>query len=228
MDARRLTRLLAGLLERVDFPGGERIGSEELPDWPDGAHDLLVGLGLLARGSNERGLVCDECEERCWLEPKRTTDAKGQDVLVHACVQGWDVGLLTFPPSRLVSWRLDLEGLAAVVGRAVGADGDVQEVQPGWAWDLGRAEIAGRTRRVYLAVGLRGPGGERRWDILRRRLPPEDVLVFVPSRGPGDLASTDASAVPLADLVELDEGGLRIAPDRLKRALGHNHDELHA
>ena len=220
MDARRLTRLLAGLLERVDFPGGGRIGSEELPDWPDGAHDLLVGLGLLTRGSNERGLVCDECEERCWLEPKRTTDAKGQDVLIHACLQGRDVGLLTFPPSRLVSWRLDLEGLAAVVGRAVGADGDVQEVQPGWAWDLGRAEIAGRTRRVYLAAGLRGPGREPRWDTLRRRLPPEEVLVFVPSRGPGDLASTDASVVPLADLVELDEEGLRIAPDRLGRALG--------
>ena len=220
MDDRPLTGLLTRLLERADFPGQGRIGSEELPDWPEEAHQALVDLRLLSRASNERGLVCDECEERCWLEPTRTTDAKGQDVLIHACLQGRDVGLLTFPPSRLVSWRLDLEGLAAVVGSAVGADGDPQEVQPGWAWELGRAEIAGRTRRVYLAAGLRGPGREPRWAALRRRLPPEDVLVFVPARGPDVAAAGDASMVPLAGLVELDEEGLRISPDRLARALG--------
>ena len=63
-----LTRLLGRLLERVDLSGQGRIGSEELPDWPEGAHDLLVGRRLLSRGSNDRGLECDECEERCWLE----------------------------------------------------------------------------------------------------------------------------------------------------------------
>ena len=120
MDDRRLTRLLGQLLERADFPGQGRIGSEELPDWPAGAHQLLVDLRLVSRASNERGLVCDECEEECWLEPTRTANVGGEDVLVDACPNGRDVGLLTFHPSRLVAWRLDLEGLAVAVGGRVG------------------------------------------------------------------------------------------------------------
>jgi|GEM_PF-2536725 len=219
MDDRRLTRLIGRLLERADFPGRGRIGSEELPDWPEGAHQALVDLRLLKRETNERGLVCDECEEACWLEPTRTTDAHGQDVLVQACLQGRDVGLLVFDPSRLVAWRLDLEGLAAGVGAALNLDDSVEEVEPGWAWEIGRAEIVGRTKRVYLASGLGGSPGEPRWSRLRRRLPPEDLLIFVPARVPAQVAGDDPAVVRLAGLIEIAEGGLQIAPDRLARAL---------
>jgi hypothetical protein len=130
------------------------------------------------------------------------------------------VGLLTFHPTRLVAWRLDLERLAAAVGAALGMDEGVEEVEPGWAWEIGRAEIAGRTKRIYLASGLGGSTGEPRWSRLRRRLPPEDLLVFIPSRVPAEVAGADPAVVPLAGLVEIAGSRLLIAPDRLVRALG--------
>ena len=220
MEDRALTDLLARLLERADFHGEGRVGSHEQPDWPAGAHDLFVRMGILERASNEEGLVCDGCEEACWLVPTRTRNAVGEPVLISPCILRRDVGLLVFPPDRLVAWRLDYPGLGRALGTALGIDRRVEEVEPGWAWGIGEGQVAGRRRLVYLATGLGNPGSEGRWPTLRRRLPPDDVVVLVPWRLPEQTAGDDAAVVSLVELVAVEGGALRVSQHRLARALG--------
>lgn len=220
MEDRALTDLLARLLERADFHGEGRVGSHELPDWPSGGHELFVRMGILGRASNEEGLVCDGCAEACWLVPTRRRNAAGELVLVSPCVQGLDVGLLVFPSDRLVSWRVDYVGLGHAIGAALGIDCRVEEVEAGWAWRIGEGQVAGRQRLVYLATGLGNAGSEGRWPTLRGRLPPDDVVVLATWRLPERIVGDDAAVASLVDVVEIEDGALRVIRHRLARALG--------
>jgi len=65
MEHRTLSELLRLLLLWLDVEGAVTIGTHHLPRWPKGAHQLLITTGLLVRGSNETGLVCDGCDEGC-------------------------------------------------------------------------------------------------------------------------------------------------------------------
>ena len=200
--------MLRQLLLRLDVDGAVTVGSHEPPTWPPGAHDRLVAAGLLARGTNATGLVCDECETACWVVPDRITRPDGEQVLFSGCVGGRaEVGLLTFPLDRLVIWRFDVAGFARALASAGTLRGPVVEVVPGRLWRLGTLG-AGRNRRpVLLAPGLARLRAEERRGLLDQvgtGLP----VVLVPCEIPTDVPSERATIVPLAEVLDLEPDGL--------------------
>lgn len=203
-----MTELLRRLLLRLDVDGAVTVGSHERATWPPGAHDRLAAAGLLTRGTNETGLVCDECEEACWVVPDRLTRPDGEQVLISGCVGGKpEVGVLTFPLDRLVTWRLDVAGMAKALAEAASLRGPVAEVVPGRLWRLGAIGSGRHRRAVLLAPGLARLSPDARRDLLDRAGPGLPV-VLVPSEIPIDVPSDRATVVPLADVLDVEPDGL--------------------
>ena len=203
-----MTELLRQLLLRLDVDGAVTVGSHEPPTWPAGAHERLVAAGLLTRGTNETGLVCGECEEACWVVPDRFTRPDGEQVLISGCIGGNpDAGVLTFPLDRLVTWRLDVAGMASALAEAGSLRGTVTEVVPGRLWRLGTVGSGRNRRPVLLAPGLARLSADARRDLLDQAGPGLPV-VLVPSEIPTDVPSDRATIVPLADVLDVEPDGL--------------------
>ena len=196
MEHRALIEILRGLLGRLDADGEVRVRAHELDRWPEGALVALADAGLLVRGTNERGLVCDGCEEACWLLPERFVRPDGAAVLVAPCTgRNPDVhGTLTFPPERLTTWRLDPSVLCALVASDLGLHGPLDEVVAGQAWSLGAARIGGVPWLVFFATSLARP---EHVEALRARIGQRAALVLVPRR------PTALGSIPVVALDQL-------------------------
>ncbi len=209
MADRPLTELLERLLLRLDVDGEVVLGAYEVAEWPAGLLATVTALGLLARGTNANGLVCDECPEACWLEPKQVTGPNGEAVLVSPCRMGLeDVGLLTFSVDRLRTWRLDLEGLAKTLATAGDLRGAATEVVPDRLWRLGTLGAGRARRRVLLAPGLARVSPAKRVEILDRAGAGHSI-VLVPSELPQDVMGKHrVVVVPLSEVLEVEDGEL--------------------
>ncbi|MFX0203207.1 MAG: hypothetical protein ACFFCW_44455 [Candidatus Hodarchaeota archaeon] len=61
-------RQLTGRLQVYD---SEVISADEMADWPDGKVDELVSAGILTEIEHSKGVVCNQCEEECYIELDR-------------------------------------------------------------------------------------------------------------------------------------------------------------
>jgi len=202
-----VTEVLAQLLARLDQHGSVTVRSHELGRWPAGVRGGLVRHGLLVRHTNETGLVCDGCEEGCWVVPERFRRHDGDEVLLTACTgRNPEVhGTVTFPLSRLEAWRFSPKGLAQVLATALELRGRVEEIEGGWLWSLGAGHVAGAGRLVFFATSLVGEGTDGRADRLLGRIGNRAALVLVPTR------TAPVGTVPvvaLDGLVAMDGDGL--------------------
>ena len=229
MEHRTLSGLLRLLLLRLDVDGVVIIGTHELPRWPKGAHERLVATGALVRGTNETGLACDGCDEGCWVVPERLTRHDGEELLMTGCTgrNPEMMGVVTFPLDRLLTWRLDLGGLARALAEAGGLRGSVAEVVPGRLWRLG-AFGAGRSRRtILLAPGFARLPPQARQDLLDQAGPGLPV-VLAPRELPTDVPPDRATVVALADVLELEPDGLFLDLEAVAAPVGPSKPRVKA
>jgi DNA-binding CsgD family transcriptional regulator len=102
---------LAGRLQVYD---SEVISADEMVDWPDGKLDELVSAGILTEIGHSKGVVCDQCEENCYIEPTIRTyqqNGKTKTIGVFVCTRNPDIGRFIVDLDRLRQWRISVEKL---------------------------------------------------------------------------------------------------------------------
>lgn len=100
------------LAERLRTYDSEIITADEVADWPEGKLDELVSEGILNEIQHASGVVCDQCQENCPIEPDRRTIPKiGKAVGVFVCTRNPDIGRIEVDLNRLRQWRIDKDKL---------------------------------------------------------------------------------------------------------------------
>jgi excisionase family DNA binding protein len=103
--------LLAKLAERLQIYDSEIITADEIKDWPAGKLDELVEMGVLAEVEHSKGIVCDECEEGCFIEPEMRSDSTTG---VFVCPRREDIGRIEVDLERLRRWKIGGEKLQSL------------------------------------------------------------------------------------------------------------------
>lgn len=104
---------LAQLAKRLRIPDGEIVTADEVRDWPDGKLEELLAQGVLQETEPGTTVVCDQCDERCSIEPHRRTDPQtGRTVGVHICMREGVGGRIEIDLDRLRRWKLNKRKLS--------------------------------------------------------------------------------------------------------------------
>jgi hypothetical protein len=108
-----LDELLAQLARRLRVFDADVITGDEVRDWPDGKVQELVNEGILEETEPGTTVVCDQCDERCSIEPQRRTDPRtGRMSGVHICTRETASGQIEIDLDRLRRWRISKRKLA--------------------------------------------------------------------------------------------------------------------
>ena len=100
--------LLARLAQRLHIPDGDIVTGDEIRDWPDGELLRLLDERILRPIESGRTVVCDQCDERCSVEPQRRTDpGTGKVVGVHLCMHEESGGRIEIDLDRLRRWKIN-------------------------------------------------------------------------------------------------------------------------
>ena len=207
-----MNELLRVILTRADVPEASVFSADEVVRWPPGALDLLLRSGLLRETAPANGLVCDQCEEACWIEPDIREDPKtGKAVGTFFCTRREDIGHFTVDLERLGQWEAHLSGLAAAVAKALTAIGEVQEIMPDRLYQLGKVLVGGRSREAFLARGLNWHDGASVLSQATRSSLSPTPVVFVPAIAPLRPGQGDGPLIlPLKDIAFMGNDGLTI------------------
>ncbi len=215
-------QILYELLERADTLGELRVTADEVAGWPEGSLDRLLGAGLIVPTDNARGLVCDGCEEGCWVLPEPRERPDGEEVLTYLCTEREDIGIVEFPVQRLRTWRLDPAGLASAIHRALALADEPKEIEPMHLWFLGKARIGGKPRRFFFGWGYSLDDGFRLAGITDEHMRVANPVLLVPHRLPSQNVWPDPSGpiLPLSSLVTLADDELRLDTEALYEQFG--------
>ncbi len=195
------------LMDRLHRPA--EITADEVWRWPMGALDLLVRDGVLVRGETARTVICEHCDEGCWVEPRVRRLPKRGPTLVHPCIGSAMAGLLTFKPDRLNTWQLGVGALARVIAHGLGLVGVPEQRVPRRVWWLGERRPE-RRRDVYLVAGI-GLDAEAADDATVAAVQGLAPIVLLPWGTAMELA---AEVVPLHDLVSVGSAGIGVDRER--------------
>lgn len=104
--------LLEQLATRLQVYDADILTADETKDWPDGKLNELVVAGILTEIEHATGVVCEQCEENCYIEPDiRTNPDSGKAVGVFVCTRNPYIGRIEVDLNRLRQWRIDEEKL---------------------------------------------------------------------------------------------------------------------
>jgi DNA-binding CsgD family transcriptional regulator len=107
-----LADLLAQLAARLSVPDGDIVIADEVRKWPDGKLQELVAERILQEIDPGTTVICDQCDERCSIEPQRRTDPRtGKVVGVHLCMREEGGGRIEIDLNRLRRWRINADRL---------------------------------------------------------------------------------------------------------------------
>ena len=107
-----MNEFLEQLAERLRTYDSEIITADELAEWPEGKLDELVSSGILNETQSASGVVCDQCEENCYVEPDiRTVPGTRETVGIFVCTRNPDIGRIEVDLNRLRQWRIDKDKL---------------------------------------------------------------------------------------------------------------------
>ena len=106
-----MDEFLAKLAARLQTYDSEIITADETADWPKGKLDELVAEGILTEIEHSTGLVCEQCEENCYVEPSIRTLPDGKSIGVFGCLRREDIGLIEVDLNRLRLWRINKKKL---------------------------------------------------------------------------------------------------------------------
>lgn len=103
---------LKQLAERLRTYDSEIITADEVADWQEDKIAELVSEGILSEIQPSTSVVCDQCEENCYIEPDvRTIPNTGKAVGVYVCTR---IGRMEIDLDRLRQWRIDKDRLRAL------------------------------------------------------------------------------------------------------------------
>ena len=110
-----MDEFLKQLAGRLQIPGTETITSDEIKNWPQGKLDELVSQRILTETAHAKGVVCDQCEENCYIEPDiRDNPETGKSIGFFVCTRNPDIGRVEIDLNRLRRWRISYEKLEAL------------------------------------------------------------------------------------------------------------------
>ena len=194
--------------------------SDIVRGWPAGALGLFDHLGIIGRDTNAKGLVCDECEERCWVVPDRRRRPSGEMVLVHMCEKRDDIGYVYYPFDCLYTWRVSPGDIARELSQVLGTTGEIREIAPGRLWSLGGIQAGKRTRRFYMGRGFCFDDAERLAGIADEHLD-SDSYLFVLDRRPDKRIwpNPDGHIICLTEIAAIQDGEIILDNTELSRLL---------
>ena len=223
------------ILRRADLLDGSTFSADEVAQWPSGILDRFLTLGLIREVAPADGIVCDQCEEACYISPVLREDPRtGKPVGVFFCTANEEVGRFTVDVERLRQWEASADGLAQAVAKALSAAGGVQEVVAGRVYWLGRVVLGGKSREVFLGRGLAWSDGLTVLAQAKRLTAAKAPVVLVPAvlppeelwdgrtpvvRSLGEVAALTSTglAVAVVHLGEEGGGGKTRAPRNMLR-----------
>ena len=98
---------LAKLAERLQTPDADTVSADEIEDWPQGKLNELVTAGILTEIPHAKGIICNQCEENCYIEPDIRNPANGKAVGVFVCSRG----RIEVDLNRLKQWQINKDKL---------------------------------------------------------------------------------------------------------------------
>lgn len=102
-----LDRFLAQLAKRLRIPDADIVTADEVRNWPDGKLGELLAAGILQETEPGTTVICDQCDNRCDIEPQRRTDSQtGKIIGVHICMREGAGGRIEIDLDRLRRWRI--------------------------------------------------------------------------------------------------------------------------
>jgi hypothetical protein len=108
-----LDDVLPQLARRLRVPDADIITGDEVRDWPDGKLEELLAEGVLQEIEHGTTVICDQCHERCSIEPQRRTDPQtGRSVGIYVCTRETVGGRIEIDLDRLRQWRINKRKLA--------------------------------------------------------------------------------------------------------------------
>ncbi|HUU90126.1 MAG TPA: hypothetical protein VM238_02830 [Phycisphaerae bacterium] len=214
--------LLHVILTRADVPEASVFSADEVVRWPPGALDLLLRSGLLRETAPANGLVCDQCEEACWIEPDIREDPQtGKKIGVFFCTRREDIGRFTVDLERLRQWEVSLPGLAEAVGNTLSRARPAEPILDDRLYLLGTFSLGGESRDFFLLRGLAWPDAPAVFKNAPRLQSARSTAVLVPAILPprGGWRPPAARVVPLIEVAALDKTGLRLDLEELSLEL---------
>jgi len=102
-----LDRFLTQLARRLRIPDADIVTADEVRNWPDGKLEELLAAGILQETESGTTVICDQCDERCDIEPQRRTDSQtGRIIGVHICMREGTGGRIEIDLNRLRRWKI--------------------------------------------------------------------------------------------------------------------------
>lgn len=209
MEAGALRDVLRGLLLLADETGDLDVPAAAADGWPEGAADALVASGLLARGTTASALLCDGCEQGCWVRPEPRRPRGGPLQFAHLCEHDEEIGYVWFPPDRLVTWRLDLGALVRALASSLSLGGDCRELHSGRIWRLGERRQRRSRYSVFFAWGLDLDDSQQVLPAAETAIVGDNPVILVPRRLRAECwPDAPSSPIAIADLIDFEDGRL--------------------
>lgn len=205
--------VLEHILERLDLPVAsvDEFTGDEVASWPEGLLELLCSSGLLWQISPSSTVECDGCEQGCFVPVEILREPSGRVVRYVLCEHREDIAMVPVDEARLRRWRADPGGWARFLAGALGARGAARELRASRLWYLGKAEVGGGQRDVFLARGLSWRDAEEQVWRVPQLGNARSPLVLVPRQVPplGQLPP-GGTVVPLVGLVHAGDAGIYV------------------
>ncbi len=195
-----LNDLLGHILLRTEMmtAGSNAFTADEVAGWPEGTLDFFVWQRLLSPGTPAQQVVCDGCEEGCFMPvevPPAETPLSTAPFII--CNQRDDIGRVRVDPDRLKRWGVDPVLLSRLISKLLGLDQTPQELVRRRLWFLGRANLPGGSPEVFLARGLSWTDAGEIFGHNRDLRESSSPLIFAPGKSSNGF-------LPKATLVSLD------------------------
>ena len=208
--------LLLTVLRRADVEGADIFTADEVSAWPAGATAELIRAGLLVEIEPAKEVLCLECDEGCWIQPRIQDDPRtGKPIGVYFCRRNEDVGRFYVDLSRRARWRFDLTGLARVISAATDAVGRVSSLVDGRLTFLDTASIDGKKRELFLARGVAWPDAAQVFGNCSRLKMASHPAVLTLAAMPSEplLEGCDLAVRPLVEITRFVKGRMKIGLD---------------
>lgn len=189
-----------------------------LGNWPQGAHELFVELGVLKEIEPSSLVWLWECVDPDWVEPMWLPDAVhgGRIMGFYSCGSEW-CGVHVVENDRRRQWAPSLQGITALVQRRLGLGSPWIEDVPGRVRLLGSLAHEGQSRDVFLVQGIYWPDSAAMLDGAKRLAssPHATVLCLGPTPPPEQRPQHWRTVLSLEEIVTMNDGEVVLPLARL-------------
>ena len=161
--------------------------------------------------------MCDGCAEGHWEEPELLKS--GPDAEARAYITCPEAGRVPVNLEGLRRWRLDILKLGEMVAGCLSVGQTPREVVRSRLWSLGKTNLTGRVRDMFLARGLAWPDAKGAIGVRPRPDEYGSPVLLALSEVPARDVKEGPATCSLARLVTFTGGRLELDQAALERAL---------